>query len=228
MATEKTSVGRPLKGLEWTYKGPISILSNKGYDGVGKSRTMILKPELKDLDKIPEELFMVKISQSQNPDKAGKPLFRFFTFKTTKEETKFSESVPKGVDQTTPLAEIKEKVVGALQALEDAEVSLLIPVHGTFTIASLADGDFDVYNEDKFPSENLMDKGEPPYYIKPDAEMSVKITGSESRGNEYLRTRISSTLPADEVFQKKALGKVWGEDESTGASQPAEESGEIW
>lgn len=225
----KTSVGKPLKGLEYKYEGPISLLSSEGFNNIGKSRTMILKPDVKELDQIPEEMFMVKISQSTNPEKAGKPLFRFLTFKTTQEETKFIDSVPQGVDQTTPLSEIKDKVVTALQSLEGAEVSLMIPVHGTFTVANLADGNFDVYNEDKFPSENKMDRGEPPYYIRSDARMTVTLTGAENMGNEYLRSRISSSLTADEVFQKKAEGKIWGEDESTGASQPAEkETGEIW
>lgn len=222
----KTSIGKVLKGVEYTYEGPISIFKGRGYQG-GVSRTMFLTPTIDQLENMPEELFVVKISQSQNPDRAGKALFRFFTFRTSSDE-KYSDLVPKGVTQTTPLAEIKEKVIKTLKQIDGAEVSITVPLHGTFTTVDLADGRFDIYNEAKFPSDDIKTLGEPPYYIKPDATMAVTLKGAENLGNEYFQSRISSPLSADDVFQKKAAGKIWGEEDSTGASEPATSDGDVW
>lgn len=215
----KTSIGNALVGLEWDYKGKISIFKGQGYQG-GVSRTMFLSPKPSELKDMPEELFVVKISQSKNPERAGKPLFRFFTFRASAED-KYTDTVPNGIDQSTPLSEIKAMVVESLGSREEMDISIRIPLHGTFTIINLADGAFDIYNEEKFKSNDIMEKGEPPYYLRNDVDVTVSLKGAENLGNDYLQSRISSSLTADEVFQKKAASKVWGEDDTSATTYDA-------
>ena len=67
------SIGNVLTNFEWDYEGPISIIRGTGYQNKGVSRTMFLTPKLAD---IPEQLFALKVSQSTNPARAGKPASR--------------------------------------------------------------------------------------------------------------------------------------------------------
>lgn len=229
----KTSVGNPIVGVEWEYNGTVGMFKGRAYQGGGSSRTLFLNPKPAELKDIPEEMFMVKISQSKDPARAGQPLFRFLTFRASEEDA-YTDKVPKGVDQNTPLSEIKELVVGTLGEKEEMQISLRINLHGTFTIIDLADGTYDIYNEDKFPADDVMDRGEPPYYLRNDVPITVKLKGAENLGNDYFQSRLSSTLKADDVFQMRAASKVWGaDDSSTGATYDptgATEAGadEVW
>lgn len=215
----KTSIGKILKGFEHSITGPISIFKSKGYEGKGISRTMFLTPE--SLEAIPEELFALKISQSSNPALAGKAAFRYFGFKFTDEE-KFQSVAPDGLNLSTPLADVKAKVIAGLSLVPEAQYSISVPLKGKFTPVKFADDTFNIYDEAAFPNESWEVLGEPPYYLKQDTIVTVKLSGHESRGNEYFRSELSTNATSDEALQKKgAVGKIWGADESGSVSGEA-------
>lgn len=206
----KNSIGKVLTGFTYEYDGPISIIRGTGYQGKGISRTMFLSPNLAD---IPEELFALKSSQSTNPAKAGKLVFKYISFRFNK-EAKFENLAPSEISLDTPLDQVKAIVVSKIGNIPDAEVSVSVSLHGTFTNVTCADGTFAIYDEEKFANPDPTKSGNAPYYIKSDAVIHVKLVGAESQGNEYLQSTLSTTACADDIFQKVQAGKVWGEDES--------------
>lgn len=217
----KTSATKPLKGFEWDYTGTVAIFKREGYQGKGVSRTMFFSPDVSELENIPAELFMVKVSQSQKPELAGKVVFRFLSFKLT-EDGQYNSTAPQGVTVTTPLEEIKALVVSKLSAIPEAQVSIAIRLHGKFTTVSTPEGNFNIYDEERFPSTNWRELGDPPYYLRNDVEVTVSLKGAESHGNEYLQSRIKTNLSPDEIFQKRADGQIWGEDSGSVSPDPVD------
>lgn len=210
------SAGKVLTNFEWKYEGPIKIMRGKGYQGKGVSRTMFLTPKLED---IPVELFALKISQSTNPAKTGKPTFRYFNFRFDP-NAKYEDMAPTGIDLTTPLEEIKATVITKFGNIPNAEISVNVHLAGKFTNVTCADGVFAIYDEDKFPNADPDRAGNAPYYLKSDAIMNVALKGAVSQGNEYLQSTISTTAISNDVFQKSQTGKVWGEEEGVSAGTP--------
>lgn len=207
----KNSIGNVLTNFEWDYEGPISIIRGTGYQGKGVSRTMFLSPKLED---IPEELFALKVSQSPNPAKAGKLVFKYFSFRFD-ENAKYENAAPTDVTLETPLSEIKNLVLSKMGNIPNAQISVNVNLHGAFTNVSCADGTYAIYDEEKFKSADPNKSGDAPYYIKGDAIIHVKLKGAISQGNEYLQSTLSTTASADDIFQKVQAGKVWGEDGDT-------------
>lgn len=216
------SVGKVLAGFEWDYDGPISIIRGTGYQGKGVSRTMFLSPKLED---IPAQLFAVKMSQSTNPAKAGKVVFRYFSFRFNENE-KYQNMAPTGITLETSLDEIKAMVVSKLANIPNTQVSVNINLHGRFTNVTCADGTYAIYDEEKFQSPDPNKSGDAPYYIKQGVNIHVKLKGADSaQGNEYIQSILSTTAVADEIFQKVQSGKVWGEDDGTAAAAPVAGNG---
>lgn len=218
----KTSIGKILAGFEWDYDGPVRFVTGKGYQGKGISRTMFLTPS--NLAEIPEEMFAVKLSQSTKPERAGKAVFRFFSYRFTPGEGSYQDLAPTGITLDTPLSEIKNLVVSKFSNLPTPiEISLAINLHGKFTNIQCSDGVYALYDEDKFADPDLEKNGRAPYWIKADTQIHVKLKGAESQGNEYLQSTLSTTASANEIFQKAQVGKVWeGADmDSVPASAPS-------
>ena len=134
------SVGNVLSNFEWLYEGPISIVKGTGYEGKGISRTMFLSP--KELESIPEQLFAVKISQSKDQSLAGKPVFKYFSYRFNADE-KFKNLAPKEITLQTELSAVKAAVVSKFLAAEQQgaapSYSLSVKLHGTFTNITCAD-----------------------------------------------------------------------------------------
>lgn len=211
------SIGNILANFEWTYEGPISIIRGTGYQGKGVSRTLFLnEPKLED---IPEQLFAVKLSQSTNPAKAGKVVFRFFSFRFDPNQ-KFENMAPTGVGMDTPLSEIKAMIISKLGNIPQAEASINVNLKGRFTNVQCSDGLFAIYDETKpeFQSDDPTKSGDAPYYIKSDAVIQVKLKGAVSQGNEYLQSTLSTPATAAETFQNRQVGSVWSPDGSTPAA----------
>lgn len=202
------SIGNILTNFEWTYEGPVSIIRGTGYQGKGVSRTLFLNQP--KLEEIPEQLFAVKVSQSTNPAKAGKPVFRFFSFRFDP-QSKFENMAPQGITLETPLSEIKAIVIGKFANIPNAEVSLNVNLKGRFTNVQCADQLIAIYDEANpdFQSDDPAKSGDAPYYIKSDAIIQVKLKGAMSQGNEYLQSTLSTTATADETFQARQVGQVW-------------------
>lgn len=212
------SIGNVLTGFEWNYDGPVSIMRGTGYQGKGVSRTLFLSP--KSLADIPEQLFALKISQSTDPAKAGKPAFRFFSFRFD-DNSKFQNIAPAELTMDMDLSIVKNTVISRMMNIPNAQFSINVNLHGKFTNVECADGTFAIYDEEKFANPDPNKSGDAPYYIKGDAIIHVKLKGAVSQGNEYLQSTLSTTQSANDIFQKMQAGKVWGGDEGSVASASA-------
>lgn len=223
MSDKLTSNENVLNGFEWTYNGTVGFARGQGYQGVGISRTMFLHPKVDD---IPENLFAVKLSQSQNPQKKGKYVFKWLSYRLT-EDTKPIDLVPSGIDLTTPLADIKAGLVAKINSTPGASVSLNIALKGKFTNLVCSDGTFKLYDEDEeaFKTDDPNTSGNAPYYIKNDAEIQVILKGAMSKqGNPYMQSSLSTTSSSDEVLAKPQRGAIWNPDDSASGAAPAAET----
>lgn len=222
------SIGKVLTNFEWECDSTLGFTFGQGYQGKGISRTMFLNPKLEE---IPEQLFAVKVSQSKDPAKAGKLVFKYFSFRFDENE-KYSDMAPSGVSLDTELSEVKNLVVSKLGNIPQTQISLNIKLKGTFTNIACADGVYAIYDESKFQNADPNKNGRAPYYIKSDAVIHVKLKGADSpQGNEYIQTTLSTTATSNDIFQKIETGKIWGEDD--GVSAPAAPvnagaSGAVW
>lgn len=205
-------------------KGPISIFQTAGMNGRPSRRLFI---EVKDLAVIPEELFAVKISQSKNPSLAGKPVFKYFSYKVN-ENTPFSALAPDTTTLATPLSEIRSAVLTKLGALPGAVFSLNIALNGSFANITTSEGLYTIFDDKEFPAT----EGKPGYYVASGTEAEVTITEAQSQYGPYYRTSIKTALSPDEVFVKAGKGKVWGAgtSESHSVTETAAETndGAVW
>lgn len=225
-----TSVENVLQNFEWDYDGTVGFARGQGYMGVGISRTLFLHPQVTD---IPEQMFAVKASQSTNPQKTGKLVFKFLSYRLS-DEQKPMDLVPSGIDMNTPLADIKAAFVAKIGNTPGASVSLNIGLKGKFTTIACADGTFKLYDEDEpgFKTDDPNTTGNAPYYIKSDAQVHVKLKGAMSKqGNPYIQTTLSSTSASGEIFAKPQKGAIWNPDGDQGfvpAAAAAEGVEPIW
>ena len=205
-------------------KGPISIFQTAGMNGRPSRRLFI---DVKDLAVIPEELFAVKISQSKNPSLAGKPVFKYFSYKVN-ENTPFSALAPDTTTLATPVSEIRAAVLAKLGALPGAVFSLNITLNGTFANIATSDGLYTIFDDKEFSAT----EGKPGYYVATGTPAEVTITKAKSQYGPYFRTSIKTALSPDEVFVKAGKGKVWGAgtSESHSVTETAAETndGAVW
>lgn len=221
-----TSTENVLQNFEWGYDGTVGFARGKGYQGTGISRTMFLHPKVED---IPENLFAIKVSQSTNPQKQGKLVFKFLSYRLT-EDQKPIDLVPSGIDMTTPLDKIKAAFVAKINGTPGASVSLNIGLKGKFTNIVCADGTFKLYDEDapEFKTDNPETTGNAPYYVKSDAEIHVVLKGAMSKqGNAYIQSTLSTTNTSNEVLAMPTRGAIWNPDGETAApaAEPAAAEG---
>lgn len=205
-----------LNGFEWDYDGTVGFTRGQGYKGSGISRTMFLHPKVED---IPEQLFAVKISQSSNPQKTGKTVFKYLTYRFTPEQDS-SDIAPGGIDLSTPLDQIKSMIVSKLTTLPNSSVSLNISLKGKFTSIACADDTYKLYDEEEpsFKTSDPNTTGNAPYYIKKDAEIHVKLKGAMSpQGNPYIQSQLSSTSAGSEIFVTPQRGAIWSPDGAAAA-----------
>lgn len=216
-----TSNENVLQNFEWGYDGTVGFARGQGYQGVGISRTMFLHPNVED---IPENLFAIKVSKSTNPQKQGKMVFKYLSYRFT-EEAKPMGLVPSGIDMNTPLADIKAALVSKVNATPGASVSLNIGLKGKFTNIDCADGKFKLYDEDapEFKTDDPNTTGNAPYYIKSDADIHVTLKGAMSKqGNPYIQSTLSTTKTSNEILVKPERGAIWNPEGETAA--PAADS----
>lgn len=215
-----TSAENVLQNFEYEYDGTVGFARGQGYKGTGISRTLFLHPKVED---IPEQLFAIKVSQSTNPQKAGKFVFKWLSYRLTEDQTPM-DLVPSGVDMATPLADIKAAVVAKINGTPGASVSLNIGLKGKFTSIACADGTFKLYDEEEpdFKTDDPNTTGNAPYYIKSDSQIHVKLKGAMSKqGNAYIQTTLSTTSSSSDIFAKPQKGAIWNPDGETTASAEA-------
>lgn len=203
---------------------PISIYKSTGMSGQISRRLFIT---IEDLNTIPEELFKVKVSQSQSPSLAGKAVFKYFSYKIN-EESAFSPLAPEGTTTATPLGELKAAVVAKLGAIPGAKFSIAINMNGRFGNISTSEGVYTVFDNEQFAAN----EGNPPYYLKAGVRADVTLTDATSKYGPYYRIDLSTGASPDDIFQTSSRAKVYGQDsddvEDTVAPAAEDTAGSVW
>lgn len=184
---------------------PIGVFLNKGNEHYKPSWRLNIK--VKDLASIPDAMFATKMSQSQNPELAGKVLFKYFSFKIN-ENTPWSTHTPQNTDLNTPPSELKQLVMDRLGNMEGVEMSLTINLPGNFCNIETPLGKFTIFDKKEFPQTD----GGPGYYVKSESPATVKLTEATHLGNKYYQVDLSTDLSPDELFVEAGRAKVWGQD----------------
>ena len=197
---------------------PISIFPATKQDG-SPTRRLVVSVTPAELAEMPEELFAVKVSQSKNPTRAGKVVFKYFAYRLT-ESTPWTDIVPSNFNIATPVAEIKAAVVSAIGSKADAKVQFTINMPGKFANIETSDGRYSLYDFNASQDGNLG------YYLKGGTVVTVTLTPSEHQGNTYYRVRLDANGQSPEdIFVRGGKGKVFGQDDA-GAAETSVFSGD--
>ena len=209
----------------------ISVFQGKGMNG-GPSRRLFTTIE--DINTIPAELFAIKISQSKKPELSGKPVFKYFSYRT-KEDQPFSIKAPESFNLSTPVEDIKDQAVKTFSAMKAADpkgvsFSVVVNLNGSFTNIDTPEGSYTVFDDKQFPDT----EGRPGYYIKRGTKANVELEQATSQYGKYYRVSLSSNEGPDAIFQRAGHSKVWGQEDdgaSTGfdnAPATDENDGNVW
>lgn len=192
----------------FTITKPISIFPGTEFDG-SPSRRLVVSATPSELAEFPAELFAVKISQSKNPQKAGKLVFKYFAYKVSA-STPWSDQASSNFTIATPVEEIKEAIIKALAHQADARMQFTIKMPGKFANIETADGRYSLYDFNESPDGNLG------YYLKGGTVVSVTFIPAENQGNAYYRLRLDAhDKSPEELFVRGGRGKIFGRDDAT-------------
>lgn len=195
---------------------PLSYYSRDDIFNKGKKRRTV-SINMDSLADVPEELFALKVSQSRNPELAGKVVFKYFLYKLSAESA-WSSLAPGNFTIQTPLSEVKQAVMAKLDHSVNPNTVLrfTLKLHGSWGNIETSDGAYALYDEEHYPATG----GEPNYYLKANTIGNVEMTEAENQGNSYLQVNLSTDLSPEEIFQLKGKAAVhyYGE----GASDNAE------
>jgi len=193
--------------LQLTNK-EISIFTTDGLNG-GKSRRLFITVD--DITEVPEELFAVKVSQSNKPEKAGKTVFKYLSFKQDGDGQPWQDFAPKDVTIATPVAEIKAKLVSFVQSNNlQLKYQLAVNLNGKFANISTAEGRFTLFDDVQFAAS----EGNPGYYLKRGTRATVTLKEAMSNyGKPYFQVTLATSATPDEIFQKSGRAKVWGQED---------------
>lgn len=180
--------------------------------------------QIDDIASVPAELFKVKVSQSKNPDLAGKTMFKYITYKIDSNSS-YAQLAPSGITIATPVEEIKEIFVSKVAPLTDATFSVAINMPGRFGRIATATGTFSLFDEEQF----VETKGRPPYYMNSGTPCEVTLTEATSQHGPYYRINLRTDLPDSEVFTELRTTQVWSPGGgSVSAAPSAVSSDETW
>lgn len=191
----------------------ISIFTGTGMNGDGLSRRLFVT--VTDITEVPEELFAVKISQSQKPEKAGRVVFKHLLFRQPGETQPWQDLAPSGVTLGTPVAEIKQTLVNFITEKNlQLEFELAINLNGKFANITTPEGRFTLFDDAEFPES----KGNPGYYLKRGTKADITLTPRPSKyGNVYYQVTLETAGTPDEIFVRGGRAQVWGQDSAATA-----------
>lgn len=180
----------------------ISIFQQDGLNGKPSRRVFIA---VEDLAAVPDELFAIKMSQSRNPELAGKAVFKYFSYKVSK-DAPFSALAPTGTTVATPTAETKAAVMAKLGALPDVEFSIAMNMNGQFGNIKTPEGVYTIFDDKEFPAT----QGKPGYYLKSGTLATVTLTLAQGQHSEYYQVALATDSGPADIFVTAGKSKVWG------------------
>lgn len=200
------------------FTRPVSIYPGQKQNG-DPSRRLAIRYSLKEFNEIPEELFGVKVSQSKQANRAGRLVFKHIAYKMNT-ESPWLDYVAPSFNIASPVADIKASLLKALTDPE-AVIQVTINMPGKFGNIDTADGRYTLFDFNEQPDGNLG------YYLRGETLVTITLTPSEYRGNDYYRVALSTDKTPEEIFVKGGRGKRFGEEshhEAKSSSQGDTES----
>lgn len=191
---------------QFTITKPISIYPGTKLDG-SPTRRLVVSVQPSELADMPAELFAVKISQSKNPQKMGKLVFKYFAYKVN-DAIPWSDQTSSSFTVATPLEDIKQSIITALANQANAKVQFTVNMPGNFANIETSDGRYSLYDFNESPDGNLG------YYLKGGSVVNVTFIPSEHQGNAYFRLRLdAANMSPEDLFVRGGKGKIFGRDE---------------
>lgn len=189
---------------------PIYIYKTTTYSGDG-GRKLVMNAEPKELADFPAALFKLKVSQSKNPEKAGKIIFKYFRYKGS-ESTPWSDMAPTNFTMDTPFETIKEQVVSSMGTNPNIKTQFDIKMPGNFANIDTSDGIYTIFDY------NVNPEGDLGYYFIGGTTVTVTFTPSTHRENFYYRLHLAATdKRPEEIFRKSGKGRIFGEEDKNDA-----------
>lgn len=169
---------------------------------------------------LPAELFAVKKSQSEKPERRGKILFKYLTINYAGQKEDWTDYAPKALSEDMPVETIKEKMVNFFEykaengelRFPDIKVSFEIEIKGNFLKVLASDGLYAIFDREN-PKWTAND-GMPNYYIITGTVLDVELTLAVKQGNPYFQIKLSTDKASTDIFRLKSQQqtKVFGED----------------
>ena len=166
--------------------------------------------KMDNLATTPAELFALKISQSTNPNKAGRVIFKWFSYKVG--ANAWSDLAPDGVTLGSDLTQLRDLIASRLAATPDVDHSFNMNLPGAFGNIDTASGRYHIFDNNEYPNTS----GYPGYYLRPDADVTITLKPALKNGNQYYQVNFSTHLGPDQVFVRNQRAQSWGEDQDTG------------
>lgn len=164
-----------------------------------------------DITEIPAELFAVKVSQSKKPEKAGKTVFKYLSYRTKGTDEPRQDFAPNGVTPATPVEEIKQMFVNFLQTQGlQLEFSVSVNMPGNFGDITTSEGRVLIFDNTEFAAA----EGYPGYYIKQGTRADITLRLAQGKYGQYYQVRLTTTASPDEIFVRGGRAKVWGQDDA--------------
>lgn len=192
-------------------KQPVSIFRNKNSNSK-KDVARSMRIDFTDIESIPDELLTVKVSQSANPQKAGKVVFRWLNLSYGEGDNIVRTNIIKSKNVTiaTKPEALRKYLEKLMEKYPELTISAFIPLSGKYLNVDLKDKLIIVFNEDEYPgkvnpstgkNETL---GQPPYYMKDQTILDIDLTemvNVEFPDNTFMSVRISNyDLDSTDVF----------------------------
>lgn len=166
--------------------------------------------KMDNLATTPAELFALKISQSTNPNKAGRVVFKWFSYKVG--ANAWSDLAPDGVTLGSDLTQLRDLIASRLAATPDVDHSFNMNLPGAFGNIDTASGRYHIFDNNEYPNTS----GYPGYYLRPDADVTITLKPALKNGNQYYQVNFSTHLGPDQVFVRNQRAQSWGEDQDSG------------
>lgn len=176
-------------------------------------RRLSFKVAVDHLDQVPDLLFGLKVSQSKNPQRAGKLMFKYLSFQLDPTQP-WSTLAFNDLTASTPHEEVKKVVVQAFtKNAPQADIRFTTNIPGKFESIETSEGRYSIYDF------NVNANGDLGYYLNPTIPVTVTFEEAIHMGNSYLRISLSATdRTAKELFIRKGKAKIYGQEEEEAPS----------
>lgn len=195
---------------------PAAIVVRNNMQGEPKRRLFLT---VHDLETLPQELFALKTSESTNPERTGKPAFKYLVFRDTAGVSSSMVPPQAGLTVADPLDKVKATVIQGLGAAAKAgNVSVAVNMPGKFgNIRAPRNGEMKnltIFDLEAYPDTKPY-PGFPGYYFISGTEVTATLTPAVSHNRAYFQVALESNVEADKIFREAGRAEVWTPGGST-------------